>query len=190
MIGRPIKCTCVWVTVKGTETMRKRILLAGAGSVILALGCAAVWSAVQVQADKDNVVASRLAGRWKLDAPLTRRLTGVESPDAWISFTGEAAVAAKIPAKYDGFLGKKQIYMAGIMAMGTREAREYPFVLTEHKGNPHVVYFRERGGEAMGDAESFNVMLAVAKDPQNDLLFIGGDFNNQPFKAYGRVKGD
>jgi hypothetical protein len=38
----------------------------------------------------------------------------------------------------------------------------------------------------MGDAESFNVMLAVAKESANDLLFIGGDFNNQPFSAYER----
>ncbi len=27
-------------------------------------------------------------------------------------------------------------------------------------------------------------MLVVAKDTSKDLLFIGGDFNNQPFSAY------
>lgn len=32
------------------------------------------------------------------------------------------------------------------------------------------------------------VMLAVARDKANDLLFIGGDFNNQPFSAYERVE--
>jgi hypothetical protein len=35
--------------------------------------------------------------------------------------------------------------------------------------------------------ESFNVMIARAKEPANDLLFIGGDFNNQPFSAFKRV---
>jgi len=40
----------------------------------------------------------------------------------------------------------------------------------------------------MGDAESFNVMLAPARDRRNDLLFIGGDFNNQPFAAFERVE--
>ena len=40
----------------------------------------------------------------------------------------------------------------------------------------------------LGDAESFNVMFAVARQRQNDLLFIGGDFNNQPFAAYARMK--
>jgi hypothetical protein len=47
---------------------------------------------------------------------------------------------------------------------------------------------RPVGGDPLGDAESFNVMLAVARDGTNDLLFIGGDFNNQPFAAYRRVK--
>ena len=40
----------------------------------------------------------------------------------------------------------------------------------------------------MGDAESFNLILAPAKDKANDLLFIGGDFNNEPFVAYQRIQ--
>ena len=39
----------------------------------------------------------------------------------------------------------------------------------------------------MGDGESFNVMLAVAKDKAKDLSFVGGDFNNQPFAAFARA---
>ncbi|MEM9005896.1 MAG: hypothetical protein AAGE59_20530 [Cyanobacteria bacterium P01_F01_bin.86] len=31
------------------------------------------------------------------------------------------------------------------------------------------------------------VMMAAAEDASNDLLFVGGDFNNQPFTAYDRV---
>jgi hypothetical protein len=73
--------------------------------------------------------------------------------------------------------------MAGIM---TRHNKDYPFILTQLFGSPHIVYFRERDGDPMGDSESFNVMLAPAENKTNDLLFIGGDFNNQPFKAYER----
>lgn len=131
------------------------------------------------------MVASKLEGQWEPDADLTKRLGGTAAGK--FSFKSEATVAAKIPAKYEKFFKGKQVYMAGVL---TFKDKEHPFVLIEHKGNPHVVYFRERDGDPLGDAESFNVMLAVGKDKQGDLLFIGGDFNNQPFAAYRRVKAD
>jgi hypothetical protein len=31
-------------------------------------------------------------------------------------------------------------------------------------------------------------VLAPARETENDLLFIGGDFNNHPFSAYARAK--
>ena len=60
--------------------------------------------------------------------------------------------------------------------------------LNEHHGNPYVFYFREKNGDPMGDGESFNLVIAPAKDRMKDMLFIGGDFNNQPFVAFGRQK--
>jgi len=170
--------------------VKRRIL------IVLALGvlacAAAVWAGFVVQPDKENVVASRLAGRWGLEGDLTKRLTGqMPSRTALgmgFEFVPDAAVAAKVPAKYAKFLKDKPIYLAGHMwryRMSVRE-KKFPFILISHRGNPHVVYFRERGGDPMGDAESFNVMLAVAKDKGKDLLFVGGDFNNQPFSAYHR----
>ena len=93
------------------------------------------------------------------------------------------SIAGKIPAIYAEFFMDKTIYMAGTM---NYRGKDYPFILIQHKGNPHIAWFRERDGNPMGDAESFNVMLTVATDPKNDLLFIGGDFNNQPFTAYER----
>ncbi len=58
------------------------------------------------------------------------------------------------------------------------------------EGNPHIFYFRERGGDPYGDSESYNVMLAPAKDRENDLLSVGGDFNNQPFVANARAESE
>jgi hypothetical protein len=139
-------------------------------------------AAHKVEADKENVVSSKLEGTWEPDDELTRRLGG--SSKGRISFTSDANVAAKIPAKYDDYLKGKRIYMAGVM---TLKQVDHPFILIEHKGNPYVVYFRKRGEDPLGDAESFNVGAAVAKDTKNDLLFVGGDFNNQPFSAYRRV---
>jgi len=164
---------------------RPRIFLLLACAVGLSVCSAVAWAAFSVTADKENVVAGRLEGEWQLHAELTRRLLGEERPAAQLAFKSAPEMAGKVPAKYEKFLDKKQIYMAGIVKL---KGKEHPFILVEHKGNPHVVWFRERDGDPMGDAESANVMLAPAKDQANDLLFVGGDFNNQPFSAYERVK--
>ncbi len=146
-------------------------------------------SALKVTKDKENVVAGRLTGKWKAHLSLTQRLTGsanpvgAESPAGSMSFASDDSIAGKIPAMFAEFFMDKTIYMAGTM---NYRGADYPFILIEHKGNPHIAWFRERDGNPMGDAESFNVMLTAAKDTKNDLLFIGGDFNNQPFTAYER----
>ncbi len=173
--------------------MKARLLVVMSVVLALVVFSAALSGALEVQPDKDNVVASRLEGKWRIHPALTKRLTGTaklprrESPYGYVSFDGDPSVAGKIPAKYDEFLAEKNIYMAGMMNWG---GKDYPFILIQVKGNPHVVYFRERDGDPMGDAESFNVILAPARSGANDLLFIGGDFNNQPFSAYERIKKD
>ena len=137
---------------------------------------------LQVRSDKENVVASRLVGNWEPDAELTKRLGG--NAPGTVAFKSDLNVATKVPDKYEKFLKDKQIFLAGTM---TLRGKDQPFVLIEMKGNPYVVWFREQGGDPFGDAESFNVMMAAAKETANDLLFIGGDFNNQPFAAYKRA---
>lgn len=163
---------------------------------ILSVACLAAWASLAspargglvVTPDKENVVASRLAGKWAVERKLTARLGGRLGGEidlqAAVEFTNDPTVAHKIPEKYEDFLKPKRIYMAGTMKM---KAKACPFLLIELKGNPHVIIFRERDGDPMGDAESFNVMLAVAKDKANDLLFIGGDVKEQPFSAYERA---
>lgn len=169
--------------------MKRRCFVAAMASTLLTSIPVTLWAGLKVEPDKENVVASRLEGGWQVEAGLTQRLTGkskpTQSPFGLVSFKDDRSIVEKIPAKYEEFLGAKRIYMAGIMKY---RGKDHPFILIEHRGNPHVVYFGERGGDPLGDAESFNVMLAVAKDKQSDLLFIGGDFNNQPFTGYERVK--
>ncbi|MDP6380276.1 MAG: hypothetical protein QF662_02925 [Phycisphaerae bacterium] len=169
------------------------VLLAVCG--ILAGICVAMRPVTpsKVTRDKENVVASRLEGTWRLHAKLTERLTGRKvrpgGKARGFIFESDSAVAETIPEKYDKFLKGKQVFMAGTMRFLGRGAGAgaRPFILIQYKGNPHIVYFMQRDGAPMGDAESFNLMLAVAKDKAKDLLFIGGDFNNQPFSAFERV---
>jgi len=169
--------------------MKKRLSLAVVFTVLLVVALAMKPARFRVKTGKDNVVASRLEGRWHPHIPLTKRLlgeryqSGPTTSSSYISFSAEPSVVQKIPAKYEKFLKDKTIYMAGIM---TLRGKEYPFVLIELFGNPHIVYFREREGDPMGDVESFIIMLASATDKPNDLLFIGGDFSNEPFRAYER----
>jgi hypothetical protein len=136
---------------------------------------------LKVTPDKDNVVSSRLEGSWEVHAAISTRLG--RNRGTTVEFKADSKVVETIPEKYEKFLADKTIYLAGTMK---RNKTVHAFILIEMKGNPHVVYFRERDGDPLGDAESFNVVLAVAKDKPSDLLFIGGDFNNQPFTAYER----
>lgn len=153
----------------------------------LVASTAVLYGELKVAPDKENVVASRLVGDWDRDATLTKRLTGNEkSASPEVRFTSDPNVASKLPMKFEKFFANKRIFLSGVLTFGGDKPHDHPFVLIENSGNPHVVWFRERGGDPLGDAESFNVMLAPGKEPQNDLLFIGGDFNNQPFAAFTR----
>jgi len=152
-------------------------------SVLGLLVAASAMGGLRVEPDKENVVASRLEGTWAPHAALNQRLWGRPGGKSVLSFKSDPAVAQNIPKKYESILSKKRIYMAGKMI---RNGTEHPFLLIEMRGNPHIVYFREGNGDAMGNGESLNVMLAPARDTRDDLFFVGGDFNNQPFDAYAR----
>ncbi|MHC4716612.1 MAG: hypothetical protein ACYS5V_06560 [Planctomycetota bacterium] len=174
--------------------MRKHIVVAGILAGVLICTVALVRAGMEVKPDKENVVASRLVGKWTVHASLSSRLTGRKTPRGEsggrsYEFCADPKVGGSVPAKYGKFLKGKRIYLAGTMKVrrGRGEVKEHPFILTSHRGNPHVVWFRPRQNDPMGDAESFNVMLAVARETAKDLLFVGGDFNNQPFSAFERV---
>ncbi len=160
------------------------ITLLAAGLLSLAAG---PIGGLAVEENPENVAASRMEGDWITDAALTERLRGKAGKERRLSFRSDPAVAGRVPGKYEEFFAGRAISMAGTMTVGDDE---YPFVLTEVNGNPHVLFFRERGGDPMGDAESFILMYAKARDPANDILFTGGDFNNEPHTAYRRVTED
>lgn len=139
-------------------------------------------TAPTVRPDPENVVASRIAGEWRLDADLTLRL-GARDPGASLVIRTTDQIPSGLPETVRAQLQKLRIYAAGTIEL---RKREHPFVLLERSGNMHLVWFRARGGNPVGDAESMIVALAPARDTANDLLLVGGDFNNQPFTAFQR----
>ena len=56
------------------------------------------------------------------------------------------------------------------------------FILTVIEGNPHIVRYSSQ----YDILDSFNVMLARAEDPQDDILFTGDDHNTEGFLAWKR----
>jgi hypothetical protein len=138
-----------------------------------------------VESNQENVVASRLEGRWTVNDAISTRLGGrMIGYDEIVEFKADSTVLTQLSETYKDELADLTIYMAGKLAFNQTV---YPFILIQLNGNPHVVFFQERDGNPVGDAESFNVMLAVAEETANDLLLLGGDFNNQPFTAFDRL---
>jgi len=56
----------------------------------------------------------------------------------------------------------------------TGNGKAHPFILTEYNGNACVFYFIEKNGDPMGDGESFNLVIAPAKDKGKDIQFTQG----------------
>jgi hypothetical protein len=157
--------------------------LAVVGMSLLLLAATAVGSLKLVQT-KENVVSSRMEGSWVADEALWGRMQPYGKAQMTVTFRRDDSVAAKVPQKFLDKLGDTEAYSAGVATM---DGKDWPYVLITHDGNPTLLAFRERNGDPMGDAESSLMMLAPAKDPANDILFMGGDFNNEPFRPLKRA---
>lgn len=185
------------------------MILLVAGSVVLSQG--AQWGPDQPKPkewgpegevtlipNKECVVASELMGTWVRDVELSKRLGrdgGADSGE--ITFRASSDAEALILKDLKSALDKlkadpdkgprllralQAVYLAGELELRQGEnSKAVPFALVTLQGNPHIV-IREKED----DFESFNVMLARHKEGDGDLLFIGGDFNNQSFTAYKR----
>jgi len=162
-----------------------RLLLGGVVPFLLCMAPIvgqAGTNGLEVRPDPQNVVASALLGEWRLDEALTKRLGRQQNIDR-LEFRDDAKVLVGVPGPIAKKLAERRIYLAGVMVL---RGKEQPFLLTEVAGNPTVVWFRERDGDPTGDAESFTVMLVRAEAKAADVLFVGGDANNQSFSAYAR----
>lgn len=161
--------------------------MTAAGLALLLLGAAQEPGVDLDLKNPDNLVARRLEGTWTQREDLTLKLQGTDLAERDVSFTVTVDPQA-VPDRILKKLGSKLKLTVYLMGRIKLKDQEHPFILAGLHGNPHVIWFRERNGDPLGDAESFNLMIAPGKTPKEDLLFVGGDFNNQPFSAFGRAK--
>lgn len=155
--------------------------------------------------DSQNVVASELMGEWAIDKELSARLAGTDIEkvrEESYTFRESAEASALICEKLEAMLAlvvkdkgeetgamleaaMRSIFLAGEVETGKgSRSSKHPFALVNWRGNPHIFLYREVNGR--DDFESGNLMLARDKNGNNDLLFVGGDFNNETFRAFKR----
>ena len=145
--------------------------------LITVLGYSQNDAVLKLTETKENVVASAIDGSWK-PKDTKREFT--------IEFTKNVDVLKMLSKKYYKDFTSYKIYHAGYMVIREKDkTTTHPFILTSIDGNPHLVFFRERDGNPIGDAESF--ILFIARTKEGDRLFTGGDFNNESFVEYERI---
>lgn len=129
--------------------------------------------------NEKNVVASAIDGTWKS-----------EKFNLEVSFQKDTTVLGILPSKHYKFLNDKVIYHTGYMKIENKDGKKINtlFVLTEHNGNPYLIYYRDSRGEPYGNADSFILFIATGKDKNEDKLFLWGDRNYEPFIEYKRIK--
>lgn len=132
---------------------------------------------------KENVVATHLVGTWAFDKKGAKSLTKNTTSLMELKVEMDSSIVENIPYKFNEFLDGKTVYLAGKI---TLNKESFPFILIELSGNPHLVYFKEKNGKQMENLESFNLFVAAGDTPKMDILFIGGDFNNQAFFPFKR----
>ena len=152
--------------------------------------------------DPQNVIASELVGTWEYSKPLSESLGGAApflasesvtfrkvkaAEQRIVNHLDEIVRAISLKVVYNQQEQEKArvlstIYLAGeVEFQGKQRNLVWDFALVSHHGNPCIVYY-----DRQQDLESTIVMLARDLKGDNDLLFIGGDFNNQSFCAYKR----
>ncbi len=141
----------------------------------------------RVQPSTNHVIAPRLAGVWEADVELRERL----GASAWLErleFVPDERVLATIPASLLEPLANERIYQAGTVTMVERgKTSSYAYLLVTYEGNPMVILPRSREGGALDDLESGLLNVVPGKSAAQDLLFLGGDFANKPFRAFHRA---
>merc|ERR1712098_335070 len=141
-----------------------------------------------LEPDGENVVSTQLEGHWVENIELNQILTNGASLVKEFKFYKNESIAHLIPEEECMELSGRHIYMIGQCTTIYDDGRSdllLPFVLTSVSGNPRLEYYYFYDDASYND-ESFNLMMARAADSSNDILFVGGDFNNQEFYAFKR----
>jgi hypothetical protein len=153
---------------------------------------------VRIVKQKENVVASELLGKWIFDESISNRLGGKSGHFGTgpLAFRQSAESAKRIVDRLqhlidnhpepeqredvDFYASLKTVYLAGELEV---RDRKWDFALIAVFGCPRLVFYDSEDD----DFESTNLMLARDHKGNGDLLFIGGDWNNQSFGGFQRA---
>lgn len=175
------------------ESMKKSTVL---GIAMVAWGATAQAQSVELCKNPQNILAERLAGTWVVDEAVDSRLNKNRDQIAALGqvqyVEDDTAVEffdipeSKIPCAFSaGFMTYK------ISQKGKVETFESPYIVISHNGNPAIVYDEDGkndGTQQVTDPQVGYMMMAKADEATNDILFVGGDFNNQSLMALRRKK--
>jgi hypothetical protein len=142
-----------------------------------------------------NLVASRLFGTWQMQNELTSTLTdhipAGNNEIIW-EFSEDESVAplfGGLGDKAGCYFTQGQVNFRAKMEEGTLKEGSSPFILVSQNGNSVLIVDESGQYSNTGSIEfhPLNVTIGRAADPSNDILFIGGDNNNQGLAAYKRI---
>ena len=146
---------------------------------------------------KENITASGLIGSWEIDEKSAENNGSFVKKDFTAKYTEDDSVVDLFLAPLKEM--KKCVYLAGKLEYNLLDPEDNfkavsvssPFVLIDLNGNPTILYDergQDKNAKVIDDLHLSYQMLAKGKTPQQDILFIGGDNNNQAMVPFKRLK--
>ncbi len=160
-------------------------LVSAIGAIAVLAGAALAFQFSGASKMDENLIASRLEGRWAIDSAITDRLEAPRGfvPPRGFEFNKDDTILKKLIGVYPRF-SSETIFLAGTAHVGTES---HWFVLTNDKGNAHLVLFTPTTEGLTVEPHYYNINMALSRDKMNDLLFIGGDIARESAAAYSRL---
>jgi hypothetical protein len=140
---------------------------------------------IVVKADAQNVVAARVAGAWKVEPTITKRL----DPDhpngtiGQITFYENATVLADLVSQAPRFK-ELQVFSSGNVSV---DGAAHPYLIYNENGNMKVMWFVPNDTSPIGRSETKTLQVAVSRDRTQDILILGGDVRGEPSSAFLRA---
>ncbi len=151
--------------------------------------------------DQNNILADRIFGEWEPDIELALKMLGEVPPNLFggrLKHTQDESVVKFFPGT------GKCAFTAGWFEadIPAREGEpayhaKTPFVLVELNGNPAIFFdeddFKWQSAgqnprlDLVTDLHRGFRMLGKGSIPERDILFVGGDNNNQPLFPFKRI---
>jgi hypothetical protein len=159
-------------------------ILGAIGAIAVLAGAAVAFQFASVSAN-DNVIASRLEGRWVVDTDVTARLDPdpAATPPRSLQFSKDDAAWKQVQQLYPRLQGEF-VYMGGTAQIG---ANKHVFAVLSKAGNSLMWVFTPSRAEVPGEPHQVFINMVCSRDRTKDLLFLGGDTARESAVAYKRL---